>query len=57
MLEHQTFAGKEQFEQLKAPNVLKEENQYFNRTVGIDLKSMYPTLSEDQLFRYIIFSN
>ena len=42
-------SGGEVLEPLKAPNVLKEENHDFNRTVGIDLESIYARLREDEL--------
>ena len=42
-------SGGEVFETRKAPNVLKEENHDFNRTVGINLESIYARLREDEL--------
>ena len=40
-------SGEKVVESLKAPNVLKEENHNFSRTVGIDLESIYTRLRED----------
>ena len=42
-------SGGEVLETRKAPNVLKEENHDFNRTVGINLESIYARLREDEL--------
>ena len=39
----------EVLEPRKAPNVLKEENHDFNRTIGINLESIYARLREDEL--------
>ena len=41
--------GGEVLEPRKAPNVLKEENHNFNRTVGINLESIYARLRVDEL--------
>ena len=41
--------GGEVLETLKEPNVSKEENHDFKRTVGIDLESIYARLKEDEL--------
>ena len=48
MLEHQTLVGKF-LNKLKVPNALKEESYDLNRTVGIDLKSIFVRLTEDGL--------
>ena len=42
-------SGGEFLDPLKAPNVLKEENRDFNKTVGIDLENTYARLREDEL--------
>ena len=42
-------SGGEVINPLKAPNVMKEENHDFNKTVGIDLESIYARLREDEL--------
>ena len=44
-------SGGEVLEPLQALNVLKEENHNFNRTVVINLKSIYARLREDELLR------
>ena len=41
-------SGGEVLGPLKEPNVSKEENHDFNRTVGIDLKSIYDSLTEHE---------
>ena len=41
--------GGEVLEPRKTPNVLKEENHNFNRTVGINLESIYARLRVDEL--------
>ena len=42
-------SGEEVLEQLLMPNILKEENHDFKRIVGIDLRSTYARLMEDEL--------
>lgn len=41
-------SGGEVLEPLKAPNVLKEKNRNFNRTVGTDLECIYARLRQDE---------
>lgn len=42
-------SGEEVLEQLLMPNILNEENHDFKRIVGIDLRSTYARLMEDEL--------
>ena len=50
-------SGGKILEQLKALNVLKEENLVFNRTVGIGIKSIYARLTENELLGSDVLSS